>query len=192
MTPSLVPSPAGARLALIGPMAAGKSTLGRKVARLLDVPFLDTDRMVTTEHGPITELFDVFGEAHFRRLEREAVALALQTPGAVVSLGGGAVLDAETRSDLAGISTVFLTVSEDAAGLRLRGSHRPLVRGGIDAWKSIFDERRQVYEELADIRFDTSTRPLNTIAREIAAWVDANVPSDKNDRSNQHHDQENE
>lgn len=162
--------PVIAKVVLIGPMAAGKTRLGKKIARILDVEFIDTDRLIVHEHGPITALFDTFGEAHFRMLEREAVGQALRQD-AVVSLGGGAVLDADTRAELSDVVVVFLTVSADAVAHRLRGTKRPLVRDGIEAWSRIFAERRPYYEELSDISFDTSTRDLDRIAQEIVQWL---------------------
>lgn len=159
-----------ARLVLIGPMAAGKSTLGRKAARILDAPFIDTDRVIAEEHGPIAGLFDTFGEAHFRMLERDAVGQALRQP-AVISLGGGAVLNPDTRAELADVPVVFLTVSPDVAAHRLRGSVRPLARGGIDGWSRILSERLPLYEELSEVTFDTSIRSLVAIVQDIAEWV---------------------
>ncbi|HEX7834392.1 MAG TPA: shikimate kinase, partial [Pseudolysinimonas sp.] len=70
---------------LIGPMGAGKTKVGRRVARLLDVGFVDTDKAIVAENGPIADLFALYGEPHFRRLERSAVVDALTTDG-VVSL----------------------------------------------------------------------------------------------------------
>lgn len=162
-----------ARLVLVGPMAAGKSTLGRHVAQLIDSPFIDTDHVIATEHGPIDMLFDTFGEAHFRALERDAVALALRE-SAVVSLGGGAILYADTRADLAQVPVVLLTVSADVAAHRLQGTSRPLARGGIDGWSAILAERRPLYDEVADLTIDTSTRPTTAIAHQIAEWLKEN------------------
>ena len=79
-------------IVLIGPMGAGKTSVGRRVARALEVPFADTDKLVVRDHGPIPELFAHHGEGYFRALERDAVAEALER-GGVVALGGGAVLD---------------------------------------------------------------------------------------------------
>ncbi|MFN8085557.1 MAG: chorismate synthase [Microbacterium sp.] len=95
--PRATPRGATARaIVLIGPMGAGRTSVGRRVARALGTPFADTDKMVVRDHGPIPELFAHHGEGHFRALERAAVAEAL-TRGGVVALGGGAVLDPSTR-----------------------------------------------------------------------------------------------
>ncbi|WP_174720172.1 MULTISPECIES: shikimate kinase [Cryobacterium] len=157
-------------LVFIGPMAAGKTKIGRKVAKSLDVPFIDTDHRIVALHGPITDLFGQHGEEHFRVLERQAVVQAL-TEQAVVSLGGGAVLDEETQADLAECSVVYLSVSARAVGARIGGAKRPLLTGGIADWKRIYALRRPIYEALAGIRFDTSHRPLGAIADDVVKWT---------------------
>lgn len=158
-------------LVLVGPMAAGKTSVGRRVARRLRVPFIDTDKRIVAEHGPIPAIFAEHGEAHFRVLERAAVAAALDD-GGVISLGGGAVTDAGTRALLQQHPVVFLTVSADSVADRIRGGNRPLLAGEdpLENWKRIFDERRAWYDEVAGKTFDTSRRPMQKIADEIVAW----------------------
>lgn len=159
-------------LVLVGPMAAGKTSVGRKVARLLAVPFVDTDKRIAADHGPIPDIFTTHGEAHFRALERDAVRAAV-AEGGVISLGGGAVTDSATRALLHRHPVVFLTVSADAVAQRIRGSGRPLLAGEDDPvsrWRDIFDQRRGWYEEVADLTVDTSRRPMRALAEEIAAW----------------------
>jgi shikimate kinase len=155
---------------LVGPMGAGKTKVGRRVARILGIGFTDTDRAVVREHGPIAQLFADHGEPYFRELERAAVVAALQTDD-VVSLGGGAVLDAGTRRDLLAERVIFLTVSARAVEGRLGGGKRPLIRDGVADWQRIFDERRNLYEEVSDLTIDTSLRPFDAIAEEVAEWV---------------------
>lgn len=159
-------------LVLVGPMAAGKTSVGRRVARRLGVAFIDTDKRIVAAHGPIPGIFADHGEAHFRALEREAVLEAL-SEGGVISLGGGAVTHAETRDLLKDHAVVFLTVSPDAVADRLRGNTRPLLAGEenpVERWKKIFEERRDWYAEVASATFDTSRRPMQKIADEIVAW----------------------
>jgi len=158
-------------LVLVGPMAAGKTSVGRRVARRLRVPFIDTDKRIVAAHGPIPAIFAEQGEGAFRELERLAVADAL-AEGGVVSLGGGAVTDAGTRDLLRAHRVVFLTVSADAVADRIRGGSRPLLESEdpLDRWRAIFDERRPWYEEVASTTFDTSRRPMQKIADEIATW----------------------
>jgi shikimate kinase len=156
---------------LIGPPASGKSRVGRRLARRLKLPWIDTDRAIVAEHGSIPAIFAEHGEAHFRELERQAVVAAL-TQDAVVSLGGGAVLDLDTRSDLAALPVVLLTISDEAVEERLgkKAGSRPLSTD-VDSWRALVDKRRPIYESLADLTVDTSTRPISKIADEIAEWA---------------------
>lgn len=155
---------------LVGPMGAGKTRVGKRVARLLGVGFTDTDKVIVAEHGPIADLFAERGESYFRELERAAVEAALATDH-VVSLGGGAVLDPETQRDLVEQRVAFLTVSARAVEGRLGEGKRPLLRNGVSDWQRIFDERRDIYQGLSDLTIDTSHRPYDSIAEEVAAWV---------------------
>ncbi|MFJ4174417.1 shikimate kinase [Microbacterium sp. NPDC089696] len=158
-------------LVLVGPMAAGKTSVGRRVARKLGIPFIDTDKRVVAAHGPIPAIFAEFGESHFRELERDAVAAAL-SEGGVVSLGGGAVTDEGTRALLRKHPVVFLTVTPEAVADRIAGGGRPLLEGEdpVGRWTRIFEARRGWYEDVASTTFDTSRRPMHRIAEEIAAW----------------------
>jgi len=159
-------------LVLVGPMGAGKTSVGRQVAKRLGVGFIDTDKRIAAEHGPIPSVFEKFGESHFRALEQAAVATAL-SEGGVISLGGGAVSSAETRELLRQYPVVFLAVTADAVADRIRSGGRPLLAGDADPlqrWNQIYEQRRGWYEEVADAIFDTSRRPMQRIAEEIAAW----------------------
>ncbi|WP_297603074.1 shikimate kinase [Microcella sp.] len=155
---------------LIGPPAAGKTRVGKRVARSLDLPFIDTDRMIVAEHGPIAQIFERSGEAHFRALEADAVSHAL-THRAVIALGGGAVMTASVAEALAGHPVVLLTLTPEAASQRLDPVTRPLVRDGIDAWSALVESRMPTYRALAQATWDTSTRPIDRIASEVAQWA---------------------
>lgn len=165
------PAGTGAPVVVIGPMGAGKSSVGKRVAKALGVPFTDTDRVIVREHGPIPEIFADRGEPAFRALEAEAVRAAVAT-GGVVSVGGGAVTHPDTRAALRGARVVLLTVSPEAVAARIAGTDRPLLaQGGIDAWQTIADERAATYAELAHATFDTSRRPMSHVVRDVVAWV---------------------
>jgi shikimate kinase len=155
---------------LIGPPAAGKTRLGKRVARILSVPFLDTDKLVEAEHGPIPAIFAEHGEATFRQWEAEAVATALEQR-AIVALGGGAVTTAATAESLRPLPVVLLTISAEAVAGRIGNGKRPLLAGGVERWSELVAARMPVYESLATVRWDTSRRPLAQIAEEIATWV---------------------
>lgn len=157
----------------IGPMAAGKTKVGKRVARLLGVGFTDTDKVIAAEHGPIPQIFAECGEPAFRALERAAVVAALASDD-VVSFGGGAVLDPATRDDLGDHTVVYLSVSPEAVAARLVDSSRPLVRdGGVAEWQRILDQRRSIYESLADLIVDTSAGRFDDVAEEVVAWLRA-------------------
>jgi shikimate kinase len=154
-------------VALIGPMGAGKTSVGRRLARHLGQRFVDTDAAIAVQHGAIPHLFATVGEGEFREIERTVVQRELAA-GGVVALGGGAVLDPTTREALAGCTVVLLTVSEDAVSARLADGRRPLLTEGIASWRRIAAERAPIYAELADVVVDTSRRPMTTIAAELA------------------------
>ncbi|HIY67099.1 MAG TPA: shikimate kinase [Candidatus Agrococcus pullicola] len=156
---------------LIGPMAAGKSSVGRMLAKVLAREFIDTDKVIVRHNGPIPEIFAAQGERGFRELEASVIAEALR-PGTVVSLGGGAVLHEGTRARIADATVVLITVSESAVERRIDNNKRPLLaEEGIVAWRRITAEREPLYRQLADAVADTSHRPMRRVAEEIAAWV---------------------
>ncbi|CAN5387536.1 shikimate kinase [soil metagenome] len=156
---------------IIGPPAAGKTRIGRRVARLLGCPFTDTDKQIAAAHGPIPDIFAARGEAAFREFERSEVVTAL-SGGGVVSFGGGAVLDEATQRDLQDCLVVQFTASAEAVQKRLGNSRRPLVPD-IESWQRVVDGRRALYDSLADLTIDTSHRKADDIAAEVATWVTA-------------------
>ena len=157
---------------LVGPMGSGKSTVGTLLAEALDVAARDTDADVEAADGrSISDIFVESGEAHFRKLEREAVTAALATHAGVLSLGGGAVLDEETRRLLtdSAHTVVFLRVGLAEAVKRVGlGTSRPLLLGNVRSRiKALLDERTPVYESVADIVVDTDERSAQDVADEI-------------------------
>ena len=152
---------------LIGPPAAGKTRLGKRVASLLGVEFVDTDKKVVAGHGPIPEIFQSLGESQFRAWERDAVSEALTTSG-IVSLGGGAVMDADTQRDLEKLRVVLITATPDAIAPRLGTGTRPLLTGGIEAWTALLAERQPIYDRLAEFTVDTSRGSMDAIAEGLA------------------------
>ncbi|WP_308796626.1 shikimate kinase [Agromyces silvae] len=152
---------------LIGPMGAGKSRIGGRLATVLGAPFIDTDQRIVARYGPIADIFAREGEDYFRVIEREVVAEALREP-AVVALGGGAVLHPETQADLEPLSVVLLRVDAAAVEPRLAGGARPLLaEGGLERWERILAERLPIYEALADLDIDTSRRPVARIVADV-------------------------
>ncbi|WP_400998811.1 shikimate kinase [Agromyces sp. GXQ0307] len=165
------PRPVPLPIVLVGPMGSGKSRVGARLAASLGAPFVDTDQRIVERHGPIEQIFEHHGEAGFRAFEREVVAEALREE-AVVSLGGGAVLDAGTRADLAGLAVVRLDVRPEAVAPRLSGGTRPLLAdGGLERWIRIREERRPLYDEVAGLSIDTTRRSVARIVEEITEWA---------------------
>ena len=161
------------RVVLVGPPGAGKSTVGKLVARRLSLPLRDTDADIEAKAGkPIAEIFVDDGEAAFRALEREAVADALAAHPGVLALGGGAILDAGTRELLRGHTVAFLDVGLAQASRRVGFNRdRPLLLGNPRSQlMKLMDARRNYYLEVA-----TVTVPADGSARSVADAVLAAV-----------------
>jgi shikimate kinase / 3-dehydroquinate synthase len=142
----------GRHLALAGFMGAGKTTIGREVARRLDRPFVDLDHEIEREAGAtIEDLFARNGESGFRLIEAGVAASMLDRPEpSVIALGGGAVISPDTRDLLSRRAfTVLLEIDPDTAWQRVRQSRRPLA---IDeeSFHSLFRDRLPLYEEVAN------------------------------------------
>src|SRR5690242_16935761 len=131
-------------------MGAGKTTVGRKVAERLGRSFVDADEELERRTGStIGDLFQK-GEEGFRSVEEEIVADLLRGEPAVLALGGGAVLSPATRQHLSRRAvSVLLEVDPAKAWQRVRNSSRPLAQGE-EAFRALYEERRPVYEEVAD------------------------------------------
>jgi shikimate kinase len=166
------------RVVLVGPMGAGKTTVGRLVADALGVDFLDTDEIVERETGrTISEIFIDDGEAYFRELERDAVAGALAVHEGVLALGGGAVMDPATRERLAGHCVVFLRVGLSDAAQRVGlGVSRPLLLGNVRSrMKQLLDERAPVYQAVARHVVDTDGLSAAEVAERVRDLVEDGV-----------------
>jgi len=172
-------------LVIVGPPGAGKTTVGRVLARRLGVGFADADALIEQRAGKaIADMFLEDGEEAFRALEREVVAEALAGTDGVLALGGGAVLDANTRERLRAHRVVHLTVGL-ADGLRRTGmsTARPLLAGVNPraTFKALLDARAPLYQEVATVQVDTNRRSANQVARavlEALGEVSASAPAD--------------
>lgn len=165
--------PRAPRVVLVGPPGAGKSTIGRKLARELGVELYDTDAGIERETGrTIPEIFATDGEPEFRKIEERVVRRAVLTERGVVSLGGGAVLSEHTRALLRGRTVVYLEISV-AEGLRRTGasSQRPLLNGADPGakYRELMRERRPLYREVATVRVRTDGRSPGRVVRMILA-----------------------
>jgi 3-dehydroquinate synthetase/shikimate kinase len=137
-------------IALIGFMGAGKSTIGREVARLTERPFIDLDEEIEKSFAPISRIFEDFGEDAFRLIEEKHAAEALAADElSVIALGGGAVLSEATRAALRQRAfTVLMDVRPAEAWERSRRSDRPLARDE-DAFLRLYEERQPVYSDVS-------------------------------------------
>lgn len=157
---------------LVGPPGAGKTTVGHLLATSSGREFRDTDADVERLASmAVADIFVEHGETRFRQLERSAVATALAEHDGVLALGGGAVLDPQTRELLRGHTVVFLdvTVADAAARVGLNQS-RPLLLGNPRAQLTrLLDERRPLYAEVATITVDTTGRDADAVAAEVLA-----------------------
>ncbi|HEV3068370.1 MAG TPA: shikimate kinase [Streptosporangiaceae bacterium] len=163
---------------LIGPPGAGKSTVGPLLAALLGSEFAETDAMVEAAAGkPVSDIFISDGEPAFRAMERDAVAWALEHHPGIVALGGGAVMDPQTRQRLARHRVVYLQTGFAAAVRRVGlDTPRPLLLGNPRGrMRELLGERLPVYEELARITVVTDDRDPQEIADEIAAAITARI-----------------
>ncbi|WP_052850819.1 shikimate kinase [Streptomyces avicenniae] len=161
---------AGPAAVLVGPPGSGKSTVGALLAGRLGRTVRDTDADVERTAGkPISEIFIDEGEAHFRALEADAVRAALTGHDGVVSLGGGAVLDAGTRALLAGLPVVFLDVplAEAMKRVGLDVSRPLLAVNPRQRWRALMEERRPLYTEVARAVVTTADRTPDEVASAV-------------------------
>ncbi|MFI5838898.1 shikimate kinase [Catenuloplanes sp. NPDC051500] len=155
---------------LVGLMGAGKTTVGTALAERLGVGFRDTDHDVEAIAGkPVSDIFIDDGEDHFRALERQAVAAALDSFDGVLALGGGAVLAEETRAVLAGHTVVFLSVELGDAVKRVGlGAGRPLLALNPRATlRHLMQQRAPLYREVASHVVVTDGREPDEVTDEI-------------------------
>lgn len=160
---------------LIGSPGAGKSSVGRRVAKRLRVPFADSDHLIERAAGmSVSDVFLTQGEEAFRALEEETVAAALARPGGVLSLGGGAVMRETTRERLRGHRVVWLRVSLSDAAKRVgMNSARPLLLGNVrGTLKTLMDQRTPLYEEVSTDVVDTSDRTIAQVVDEVVRVID--------------------
>jgi shikimate kinase len=170
--------PVSANLFLVGPMGSGKSAVGRQLARILGLAFVDADAEIERRTGvDISYIFEREGEQGFRQREATVIDELTGRQGIVLATGGGAVLDPRTRERLRERGhVVYLRASVNQQLMRTRhSSHRPLLanpdpRGVLER---LMIERGPLYEGLATVAVDTDGRKVRSVVGEIVARLRA-------------------
>lgn len=159
-------------LFLVGPMGAGKSAVGRQLAKMLHLDFLDSDDEVERRTGvDIAFIFEKEGEAGFRKREVQVIDELSQRDGVVLATGGGAIVDIDSRSRLGarGFVVYLHTTVEQQLERTGRGRERPLLenRDKSAVLEELMTARDPLYREIADLVVDTDGRRVQTVARQI-------------------------
>ena len=158
---------------LVGPMGAGKTTIGKRIADIKGMSFIDSDAEIEKRTGvDISFIFDMEGEDGFRKREADMIAELAEQTNTVLATGGGAVLDAGTRDLLSARGVVvYLETSLEQQLARTRHSrNRPLLEGSDDieaTLKALMEERDPLYRQIADLTVATGDQPARRLAREI-------------------------
>jgi shikimate kinase len=166
------------RIFLVGPMGAGKSTIGRQLAEALGVEFADSDAEIQRRTGvDIPTIFEYEGEAGFRSRERQVVDDLTQVDHQVLATGGGVVMDPENRRHLSGRGlVVYLYCSPEQQYERThRDRNRPLLQTNDPRAKleQLMALRDPLYREVADLVISTEKRSAGAVIRDILRGLDA-------------------
>lgn len=161
---------------LIGPMGAGKTTIGTHIAKGLQLDFYDSDQVIETRSGvDIRWIFDVEGEAGFREREKVVIDQLTQLRGIVLATGGGTVLTEENRKNLSARGmVVYLETSLDQQMERIEFDRkRPLIQEGDrrEILARLRNERIPYYRETADHVFTTNGRSVRAVAEELLKFI---------------------
>lgn len=166
---------------LVGPMGAGKSTVGRRLAQVLQRDFVDSDQEIEQRAGAsIPLIFELENEAGFRAREKAVIAELTQRQNIVLATGGGAVLNPDNRRCLAGRGIVFYlcaSVDEQFRRTQLDGN-RPLLQTADPRSRlaQLFEQRDPLYREVADHIVSTEDRSLKQILREMLRCLECDQP----------------
>lgn len=157
---------------LVGPMGAGKTTIGRRVAESLGLDFLDTDEEVERRTGTtISIIFEIEGEAGFRKREHQALSDLTARQGVVLATGGGAVLLPENRELLRSRGTVVYLRTSVAEQLRRtrNSTHRPLLQGDDpeQRLREMALAREPLYESVADLVVESPGRKVGATVKDV-------------------------
>lgn len=161
---------------LIGLPGSGKSTIGRRLAKALNLTLLDTDAAIEETTGrTIADIFATDGEMEFRRIEEDVIRSALKSHDGVLSLGGGAVTTPGVREALAGHTVIYLEISASEGVRRTGGATvRPLLAGGdrSEKFKALMSQRVPLYRRVATMRVNTNRRNPGAVVRYIVTRLE--------------------
>lgn len=163
---------------LVGPMGAGKSTIGRKLAKQLKQTFHDSDSVIEERTGvTISTIFDIEGEEGFRKRENQVIEELTALSNIVLATGGGAVLNPDNRKLLSDRGTVIYLKADLKQLIKRTGrdQKRPLLQNGDPAeqLEKILGEREPYYEEVADLIISSNRRTVKSIVQEICEQLTA-------------------
>ena len=169
---------------LVGMMGAGKTTIGRALAHKLRRPFVDTDRVLVERTGvPIATIFEIEGEAGFRRRESAVLAEIAQERGRVIATGGGIVLDPANREAMRAHGTVlYLRARIDHLWERVRhDTTRPLLATPQPREKlaALLEQRDPLYREAAHLVVETGPQSAASLVNRIVTALEAREPADR-------------
>ena len=160
---------------LVGPMGAGKTTIGRRLAQNLHLNFVDLDRKIEEEAGlRIPEIFELEGEAGFRTRETAALETHCCLSGTVIATGGGAILSPENRKMMRSGIVVFLYATPYQQYLRIRNrTHRPNFDPNrpVERLTELMETREPLYREEADFVVNSDNQTVESIARKIEDYL---------------------
>ncbi|MEI6869537.1 MAG: shikimate kinase [Actinomycetota bacterium] len=164
------------RLILIGPMGSGKTTIGKLMANKLNVPFRDTDEVIVAQTGKsVSEIFLEEGEDAFRLLEKAVLRQELLSDDTVLALGGGAPISIDAQSALRAIASpvIYFDISLASVAPRIGFNRdRPLLLSNPRGqWETLMQERRPIYEAIADKVIDVNGKSEDDIVKEIGAVI---------------------
>jgi len=173
------------RIVLVGLPGAGKSTSGRRLAKIMCVPFVDSDELIEAAEGrTVQQIFDADGEEGFREAERAAVVGCLSSDfDGVLSLGGGALTHDPTRAAIvaSGVPVAVLHATLETLLVRVGdGRTRPLLAADPPArLREIAEQRKPIYDSVATLRVDTEKRTPGQVAAHIAARLHETTPRNR-------------
>ena len=166
---------------LVGPMGAGKSTIGKQLAQELNLPFYDSDEVIVERTGAdLAWIYDVEGESGFRKREKDIINDLTQKSGIILATGGGVILEPENRDKLSARGTVVYLSATVEQQLRrtVRDKRRPTVfvmKNPEVEIAQLMVERQPLYQSIADITVSTDGRTVRAVALDVVKMINESM-----------------